>query len=93
MSLFACLQHIRNLVKNSLKQASKDKHQSIALPAIGTGNLGVPRDLAARFLYEEVIHFSNKHPDQTLGDVRFVVYPKDVQTIQVRRACFYYHFC
>ena len=81
-------------MKTCLKEASKDNHQSIALPAIGTGNLGVPRDLAARFLYEEVTEYSRKHPNQNVRDIRFVVYPQDTQTVAVSIKCilhFHYH--
>lgn len=55
---------------------------SIAFAAIGTGTLRFPRDLVAEIFFDEVVTFSQKNPSTKLKDVRFVLYDKDVQTVQ-----------
>ncbi|XP_070569402.1 protein mono-ADP-ribosyltransferase PARP14-like [Ptychodera flava] len=55
---------------------------SIAIPAMGTGNLGYPRDVVARMLYDEVKKFSIQEPGSTLSEVKVVVYDKDQPTCQ-----------
>jgi O-acetyl-ADP-ribose deacetylase (regulator of RNase III) len=52
---------------------------SIAFPSIGTGNLKIPHEVAARVMIEEVMAFSAT----SIRRVVFVVYEKDVQTISV----------
>ncbi len=84
ISMF-CFQRIRAMVKACLKRANKDKHASIALPAIGTGNLCVPSDLVAKLMYDEAQQFSSKHPNPNLRDIRFIVFPPDHQTVSVSR--------
>ena len=56
---------------------------SIAIPALGTGNLHYPADVTARVMYDSILEFSSKHPTGVLKDVRFVVYDKDTNTIKV----------
>src|SRR6218665_3499315 len=56
---------------------------SIAIPAIGTGGLGLPRQLVAKMMYEEAIRFSTANPTTTLKEIYFVVYDKDDKTIAV----------
>ena len=56
---------------------------SIAFPAIGTGNLGYPRDFVAQAMYEQVNRFSVTHPTTTLKSVSFIVYDQDRDTIKV----------
>ena len=54
---------------------------SIAIPAIGTGNLSYPRDKVASTMYEEVKKFSTKNSGTSLKDIRFLVY--DHSTVAV----------
>ena len=56
---------------------------SIAIPAIGTGNLKIPHALVARMMYEEAKEFSSKNSNTALKDIRFVIYDKDLPTIAV----------
>lgn len=56
---------------------------SIAIPAIGTGGLGLPRQLVAKMMYEEAIRFSTANPTTTLKEICFVVYDKDDLTAAV----------
>ena len=68
---------------NSFTQADSSRLKSIAIPAIGTGNLRVPHDVVTSVMYDEVQKFSQKKPLTTLKDIRFVVYDKDVPTLKV----------
>lgn len=76
-------QAVRDLVQQSLCQAHTKGMTSIAFPAIGTENLGIPKEHVSRFMYDEVDKFSRATSTTTLKDVRFVLYDKDSETIKV----------
>ena len=61
---------------------------TIAIPAIGTGNLSFPRDRVASISLDEVAAFSQKNPTSSIKEVRFVVYDKDQPTVQAFQAEF-----
>ncbi|XP_038071238.1 protein mono-ADP-ribosyltransferase PARP14-like [Patiria miniata] len=75
-------QFLKELVHSLMEHAEQDGMLSIAIPALGTGNLNYPADVTARVMYESVLEFSSQHPNGVLKDVRFVVYEKDVSTVQ-----------
>jgi poly [ADP-ribose] polymerase 10/14/15 len=56
---------------------------SIAVPAIGTGNLGIPPNMVACWMFGEVEDFSRSHARTSLRDIRFVVYHGDKPTCDV----------
>lgn len=70
-------------MKSCLEESQKQNLSSIAFPAMGTGNLGYPRDMVAEEMCNSVINFSKGNPKTSLKQVLFVVYEKDTQTIQV----------
>ncbi len=72
------------MMQKVLNQANEEGHTSIALPAIGTGNLGFPGKVTAQLMYEEALTFSQQNPSGSLTDIRFVVYQKDNNTIKVK---------
>ncbi len=55
---------------------------SIAIPAIGTGNLGYPRDRVAAASFDEVMKFSKNNTSGTIKEVHLVVYDKDLASVQ-----------
>uniref|UniRef100_A0A8C8M497 Poly [ADP-ribose] polymerase n=1 Tax=Oncorhynchus tshawytscha TaxID=74940 RepID=A0A8C8M497_ONCTS len=55
---------------------------SITFPAIGTGNLGFPKDLVASLMLDEVLKFSSKRNPKHLKEVVFILHPGDAPTIQ-----------
>ncbi|XP_038071270.1 protein mono-ADP-ribosyltransferase PARP14-like isoform X2 [Patiria miniata] len=75
-------QFLKKLVLSLMEDAEQNEMLSIAIPALGTGNLNYPADVTARVMYESVLEFSSQHPNGVLKDIRFVVYDKDVKTIQ-----------
>ena len=56
---------------------------SISFPAIGTGNLGFPKDLVASLMLEKIISFSSQKQPKHLKKIVIVLYPGDAQTIKV----------
>ena len=77
---------MRDIIKKCLDEAQKRELVSIAIPAIGTGNLGYPRDRVAAASFDEVLAFSKSNPSSTLKDVHLVVYDKDVASVQAFQA-------
>ena len=65
-----------------LHEADQRGHSSIAFPAIGTGQLGYPKDIVAREMFNTVKKFAEKNVS-SLRQVDFVLYPKDYNTIKV----------
>ncbi|XP_022091731.1 poly [ADP-ribose] polymerase 14-like isoform X2 [Acanthaster planci] len=73
---------LKKLILKLMEQAEQNEMLSIAIPALGTGNLNYPAGVTAQVMYESILEFSNLHPNGLLKDVRFVVYDKDAKTIQ-----------
>lgn len=65
-----------------LKEASIQQFSTIAIPALGTGNLGFPRDVVARTILTTVSRFPQKFPNTSLKEVRVVLF-KDPETMRV----------
>ena len=59
---------------NSLLEAEKRKATSVALPAIGSGSLGMPKDICAEVMCDTVRGFVEQRYTQkkTVTDIRFV---------------------
>jgi len=74
---------MRNFLVNVFTRADNSGLSSIAIPAIGTGNLRIPHAVVTGIMYDEVQKFSLAKPATTLKDVRFVVYDKDLKTLKV----------
>lgn len=56
---------------------------SLSFPAIGTGNLGFPREVVSRILLKEIHLYSRRRSPQYLREVVIVVHPSDRQTADV----------
>ncbi|XP_038559138.1 protein mono-ADP-ribosyltransferase PARP14-like isoform X2 [Micropterus salmoides] len=68
-------------VRYCLDAAEKRQMTSLSFPAIGTGNLGFPRDLVSRVLLREIHSFSQNKNPRHLREVVIVVHPSDSQTV------------
>jgi len=66
---------------NLLKSKPDSINRSIAFPALGTGGLGYPPDVTARFMFSHVESWLLANPDG-LKRVSFVVFPTDTKTVQ-----------
>ena len=75
---------MRQVIVDSLQLASQKGFTSVALPAMGTGNLQFPRDVVADTMFNTVMEFSKTNPRTTVKDIRFVLYIGDQSTIDVR---------
>ncbi|XP_029936580.1 poly(ADP-ribose) polymerase family member 14-related sequence 1 isoform X2 [Myripristis murdjan] len=73
---------LSGLFKDCLGHAEDNGLTSISFPAIGTGNLGFPRDLAASLIFDEILSFSSKKQPKHLKTVVIILHPSDAQTIQ-----------
>lgn len=73
------------IFKDCLNKAEDSGWTSISFPAIGTGNLQFPKDLAASLMLDEILAFSSKKQPKHLKEVVIVLYSGDAQTIQVKK--------
>uniref|UniRef100_A0A673LIG0 Poly [ADP-ribose] polymerase n=1 Tax=Sinocyclocheilus rhinocerous TaxID=307959 RepID=A0A673LIG0_9TELE len=66
------------IIRYCLKKAEKWKMASVVFPAIGTGNLGFPKDLVARIMLTEV----QKYKPTNLREVTVIVHPSDKESVE-----------
>ncbi|XP_008050991.1 poly [ADP-ribose] polymerase 14 [Carlito syrichta] len=71
-----------NIIRDCLEITERLSLESIAFPAIGTGNLGFPKTVFAELIISEVLKFSSKHQLRTLQEVHFLLHPADHGNIQ-----------
>ncbi|XP_032368806.1 poly(ADP-ribose) polymerase family member 14-related sequence 1 isoform X2 [Etheostoma spectabile] len=74
---------LSGIYKGCLGKAEEGGLTSISFPAIGTGNLGFPKDLAASLMLDEILAFSSKKQPKHLKKVVIIIYSQDARTIQV----------
>ncbi|KAJ7345858.1 hypothetical protein JRQ81_001808 [Phrynocephalus forsythii] len=73
---------LQNVVVECLTTTEQLSLNSITFPAIGTGNLGFPKPLVAKLMFDEVFKFSQKGNIRSLQEVNFVLHPGDTSTIK-----------
>uniref|UniRef100_A0A8C2KI30 Poly [ADP-ribose] polymerase n=1 Tax=Cyprinus carpio TaxID=7962 RepID=A0A8C2KI30_CYPCA len=66
------------IIRYCLKKAEKWRMASVVFPAIGTGNLGFPKDLVARIMLTEVQEFKPTN----LREVTVIVHPYDKESVE-----------
>ncbi|KAK3094887.1 hypothetical protein FSP39_007507 [Pinctada imbricata] len=76
------LRTLHQFMKSCLDVAHQRGLKSIAFPALGTGNLGYPKDIVAREMFSAVFKFTSSNTGSSISDVRFVLYEKDTATIK-----------
>ncbi|KTF86262.1 hypothetical protein cypCar_00021683 [Cyprinus carpio] len=69
---------LTQIIRNCLKKAESWRMASVVLPAIGTGNLGFPKDLVARIILKEVQEFKPTN----LREVTVIVHPSDKESVE-----------
>ncbi|XP_075037347.1 LOW QUALITY PROTEIN: protein mono-ADP-ribosyltransferase PARP14-like [Mixophyes fleayi] len=72
----------RGIIKDCLTLTEQHGWKSISFPAMGTGQLHFPRDLAASVMFDEIFQFSCRKKTQNLQEIHLVLYPKDKDTIK-----------
>lgn len=73
------------IFKDCLDKAEDTGLTSISFPAIGTGNLGFPKDVIASLMLDNILEFSSKKQPKHLKKVVIILYSGDAPTIQVRK--------
>lgn len=71
MLILSILQVLREFVCKCLEKAVSHRYNSIAFPALGTGNLKFPLNSAAACMVAGIVKFSAKNK---ISDVRIVLY-------------------
>ncbi|KAE8299582.1 Poly [ADP-ribose] polymerase 14 [Larimichthys crocea] len=71
------------IFKDCLDKAEDTGLTSISFPAIGTGNLGFPKDVIASLMLDNILEFSSKKQPKHLKKVVIILYSGDAPTIQV----------
>lgn len=87
-------QVLKDFVQSCLQETQDKGLTGIAFPAIGTGNLGYPRDVVAQEMFQAVVDFEKQNSRTSIQKVVFVLYPQDTQTISVSffLTCFSHFF-
>ncbi|KAM9365083.1 poly(ADP-ribose) polymerase family member 14-related sequence 1 isoform 2-T2 [Pholidichthys leucotaenia] len=73
---------LSGIFKDCLGMAEDSSLTSLSFPAIGTGNLGFPKDLVASLVLNEIVAFSSTKQPKHLKKVVIILYPGDTNTIQ-----------
>ncbi|XP_032422912.1 protein mono-ADP-ribosyltransferase PARP14-like isoform X2 [Xiphophorus hellerii] len=74
---------LAGIFKDCLDLAEKTRLSSITFPAVGTGNLGFPKNLVATLMLDKFLEFSSQRQSKNLKKIAVVLYPGDAQTIKV----------
>ena len=61
-----------------MKECDKQGASTIVFPAIGTGNLGFPTDVAAHIMVDEVCNYLQKNKCKSLSMVYFIIFMKNM---------------
>jgi len=72
---------LRELFRKCFDKASELGACSIALPLVGTGNLGFPYKIAVHIMIQSVVDYSQLNPESPLEEVRFIVFSGDQKGI------------
>uniref|UniRef100_A0A8C6YBM9 Poly [ADP-ribose] polymerase n=1 Tax=Naja naja TaxID=35670 RepID=A0A8C6YBM9_NAJNA len=71
-----------SIIEECLKVTEQLSLSSITFPAIGTGNLGYPKQYVAKLFFDEVFKFSQAENPKSLKEVHFVLHSSDATTTQ-----------
>ncbi|XP_027008334.2 protein mono-ADP-ribosyltransferase PARP9 [Tachysurus fulvidraco] len=72
---------LHNALKECLRKATTDGYKSISFPALGTGNLGLPKDKVSQFMTRSVMEFAKTYTGKKM-QIFFVIFPKDTETLK-----------
>ena len=74
-------QILRELFRKCFDKASELGACSIALPLVGTGNLGFPYETAVHIMIQAAVDYSKANPESPLEEFRFIVFGGDQKGI------------
>ena len=78
------IQTVNNFMESCMTKADEVNAQSIAFPALGTGNLGYSSSDVARSMFAAVESYARRHPNTLINLVTFVIFETDVRVLMVR---------
>ena len=81
--IFSSKKVVHTSLSHALGVVLSKGYSSIAIPAVGTGALNFPADVAANIMVDTVINFSKAKPQSGLREVRFVLHQADKKNINV----------
>ncbi|XP_032190879.1 protein mono-ADP-ribosyltransferase PARP9 isoform X4 [Mustela erminea] len=70
---------LRIAMKECLEKCLELNKTSISFPALGTGNFGIYKSVAAEIMFDEVLTFAKCHLKKQLT-VKFVIFPEELDT-------------
>lgn len=71
-------------MRKCLEAANGSSYTTLVFPAMGTGQLGYPRDQVAEMMYQTVIDFDRKSAGPNLKHIKFICFPGDFETCEVK---------
>ena len=69
---------MKNMVLKVMSECDRLKASSVAFPALGTGNLGFPPDVAAEIMVHAAHQYLQGHPDTSLKRIVFIIYQDEI---------------
>ena len=75
------------MVEACLQITEKERHTSIAFPALGTGNLNYPEHEVAKCMIDAAVEYFSTNTNSSIRDVKIVIFYADQKTWMVR-ICF-----
>ncbi|XP_078477030.1 protein mono-ADP-ribosyltransferase PARP14-like isoform X2 [Lampetra planeri] len=77
---------LEHILESCFKKADASNYATMAIPAIGTGNLNYPKNVTAEIFFKEMKRFSKRNPKSPLKDISIVVYGQDTDTFETFHA-------
>lgn len=78
------MQDFCSLVDEILTTADRLEAHSIAIPPIGTGNLGYPAHFVAKMIVKGIDDYASNHPETEMMDIKFVLLKTDQTLLKAR---------
>ncbi|XP_051841366.1 protein mono-ADP-ribosyltransferase PARP9-like [Antechinus flavipes] len=73
---------LKDAMMKCLEKSCQHNINSLSFPALGTGNVNIPKEKAAHIMLEEVLRFSKDYPQKKLL-VNFVIFPNDSKLSEI----------
>ena len=69
---------MKSMVIKVMTECDQLNASSVAFPALGTGNLGFPPDVAAKIMIQAAHDYLQENPNSSLKKVVFIIYQDEV---------------
>ena len=78
ISILFPLQVLSRIMHKCMEECDRRGASTIVFPAIGTGNLGFPQDVAAHIMVDEVCNYLENNKCKSLSMVYFIIYMENM---------------